>query len=68
MKKKKESAIHKSPIPIIEGWSTTVTSAKGKKIKAVVRNIKCESDGSWQMDIHRESDNVFIMTMRWEDI
>ena len=66
--KKPKEVVYKSPVPITQGWPVSIRSAKGKNIKAVVRNIKCEPNGSWQMDIHRESDNVFIMTMRWEDI
>ena len=66
--KKSKDIIYKDPLPIIEGWSLIITSAKNKKIKAVVRNVKCDPNGEWQMDIHREKDDMFIMTMRWEDI
>jgi len=66
--KKPKEVVYKDAIPIIQGWPVLIKSAKGKNIKAVVRNIKCEPNGSWQMDIHRENDDMFIMTMRWEDI
>jgi hypothetical protein len=65
IKKDEELEENKSPHVIKQGWPLTILSAKGKKIKAIVRNVKCESNGNWQMDIHRESDDVFIMTMRW---
>jgi hypothetical protein len=56
-----------NPITIKQGWPCKITSSKGKKIPGIVRNIKVDKNGAWQMDIHREIDNTFIMTMRWEE-
>jgi hypothetical protein len=61
--KKKEDEISRDPHVIKQGWDITIYSNKGKKIVGIVRNIVCQKNGNWKFDIHRKTDDAFILTI-----
>jgi hypothetical protein len=66
-KKKDEEDEVNSPSVVRQGYDVHITSNKGKKITGIVRNIVCQKNGSWKFDIHRKSDEAFILNLEWKD-
>lgn len=64
-KNKSEELI--TPKIIKQGWDILVTGRKGKKITGIVRNIICQKNGDWKFDIHRKSDDEFMLTLEWKE-
>jgi hypothetical protein len=66
-RRSREDAEPKNPHTIKQGWDVNVTTSKGKKITGIVRNIVCQKNGDWKFDLHRKSDNAFLLTLEWKE-
>jgi len=66
-KKNEEDEFLTSASVVRQGYDVNITSNKGKKITGIVRNIVCQKNGSWKFDIHRKSDEAFILTLEWKE-
>lgn len=63
----KKNEILKPPHVIKQGYPCTITSSRGKKISCTVRNIVVKNNGDWSMDMHRQSDDVFVIKLEWKE-